>query len=294
MKELPLISFVTVNYNGLNDTKALLSSIISHLEEISYEIIVVDNGSKIDEAKILSAEYPNIVSIRSDCNLGFAGGNNLGIKRSKGAYIMLLNNDTLLLDSSIIKLTEILKRELSIAAVSPKIVFQKPEDTIQFAGFTELSKITIRNKAIGYGEYDAGQYNLIKETAYAHGAAMMINRDVIDKVGLMPEEFFLYYEEVDWCEKIKSNGYKIFYVPQVKIIHKDSQSTGQNSPLKKYYMVRNRLLFTKRNRKGATRVLSISYQIFIAVPKDIVCLLFAGKMDLAKAAIKGVAHFIML
>lgn len=294
MNKFPEISLIIVNYNGIDHTRELLASIENSLDKVSYEVVIIDNGSLVNEADILSRDYKNYLIIRSDQNLGFAGGNNLGIKASSGNYIMLINNDTLFMDDSICKLVSTLKSDPSIAVVSPKIYFLSPQNTIQFAGFTELTKITLRNRTIGYNEKDKGQYDLPCETASAHGAAMMFKRELLSQIGYMPEIYFLYYEELDWCTKIRNSGYKIMYQPAATIVHKESQSTGKESPLKIYYMTRNRLLFAYRNRRGMIMIASIFYQLFIADPKLFLKSILRGRIDLAKAVCKGIKNFLIM
>ena len=291
MNKSPEISIITINFNGISHTRELLNSIENCLHDILYEVIVVDNGSFEDEASRLSSEFKQHKIIRSLKNLGFSGGNNLGIKASSGRYIFLLNNDTLIVDNSISEIVNTLESDPMIGAVSPKIHFQNPPNTIQFAGFTEFSKITIRNRTIGNNELDKYQYDTPSETASTHGAAMMVKREVIDKIGYMPEIYFLYYEEHDWCEKMRRAGYKLMYQPAAMIIHKESQSTGVNSYIKSYYISRNRLLFAYRNRDCIFRYLSIIYQTFIANPKDCLKYIFIGRTDLAKAVLNGVIDF---
>ena len=135
MTPKPDISFVTVNFNGIIHTLDLLKSIGNNLPECNYEIIVVDNGSKVNEAIAIKEHFPEVQVIRSDKNLGFAGGNNLGIKSSAGRYIFLINNDAFLIDDSVARLIDIMDRNKSVAAVSPKIYFANPENAIQFAGY---------------------------------------------------------------------------------------------------------------------------------------------------------------
>jgi GT2 family glycosyltransferase len=176
--------------------------------------------------------------------------------------------------------------------VCPKIKFAWGNNPIQYAGYTPLSKITLRNSAIGCGEEDDGQYDTAHLTPYAHGAAMMVKREVIDKVGMMPECYFLYYEELDWSMMIRRAGYDIWYEPACTIYHKESQSTGQSSPLKSYYMTRNRLLFAKRNISNPQKYLTYSYLIGIVALRDIIKSLLCHRPDLAKATLKGLRDFI--
>ncbi len=282
------LSIITVNYNGLNDTCALIDSIPFNED---MEVIVVDNGSIKNEASILQNRYPHITAIRSDQNLGFAGGNNLGIKTAKGKYLYLINNDTVFKDFNPQVLIKRLKSSQKIGMVCPKIRFAWDGNPIQFAGYTPLTPITIRNRAIGFGEEDKGQYDMPHQTPYAHGAAMMLKREVIDKAGLMPECYFLYYEELDWSMMLTRAGYEIWYDPASTIYHKESQSTGQNSPLRTYYITRNRLLLVKRNWSGFTKYLSYCYLIVIVATRDILKYTLQGQISQTSAVLKGIFNF---
>ena len=270
------------------------------LEDESVEVILVDNASKDDEASILEQRYPQVTVIRSKKNLGFAGGNNLGIQAAHGKYLFFINNDTLFrgvghsLTSYLLPLTSLLDSSDNIGMVCPKIRFTWGNNPIQYAGYTPLSKITLRNTAIGCGEEDHGQNDTPHPTPYAHGAAMMVKREVIEKAGLMPECYFLYYEELDWSMMIRRAGYNIWYEPACTIYHKESQATGQNSPLKSYYMTRNRLLFAKRNINSPQRYLTYSYLIGIVAIRDILKSLLCHRPDLAKATLKGLRDFFTL
>ena len=285
------LSIITINYNGLADTCALIDSI--PLNDDSLEVIVVDNASEADEATIIQQRYPQIKVIRSDKNLGFAGGNNLGIKAAQGKYLLFLNNDTLLKPqtSDLRLLINRLESSPKIGVVCPKIRFAWGSNPIQFAGYTPLSPITMRNRAIGFGEEDNGQYDKAHPSPYAHGAAMMVKREVIEKAGLMPECYFLYYEELDRSMMIRRAGYEIWYEPTCTIYHKESQTTGQNSPLRTYYITRNRLLFVKRNVLGLDKLLSYLYLITIVATKDILKYTAQRHLDLAHAVVRGVYNF---
>ena len=283
------LSIITVNYNGLKDTCELIDTI--PFDDFSLEVIVVDNGSKIDEAAEIKKLYPQVTTIRSEKNLGFAGGNNLGIKAAKGEYLFFVNNDTLS-PLNIQALIDHLESSDKIGMVCPKIYFSWEEGLIQFAGYTPLSSITIRNQAIGCGEKDKGQYDTPHPTPYAHGAAMMVKREAIEKAGMMPECYFLYYEELDWSMMIRRAGYEIWYEPAATIYHKESRSTGQNSPLRTYYITRNRLLFVKRNVDSIEKYVSFIYLICIVAVKDLFKYIIKGRNDLAKAVLKGVSNFL--
>ena len=288
------LSIISVNYNGLKDTLEMLESIYTHIVDMEYEVIVVDNGSIIDESKLIKAKYPQVIVLRSEKNRGFAGGNNLGIEIAKGKYILLLNNDTILTDNSLFHLVKRAESGDNIAIVSPKICFHFGDQRIQFAGYTALSRVTLRNRLIGFGEIDKGLYDNASTTPYAHGAAMLIKREVIKKVGLMPELFFLYYEELDWSANIIKHGYEIWYEPLCRVLHKESQSTGQDSPLKLYYLTRNRLLFAWRNLGKIERILSIMYQVCIANNIKLFNCLRRGQNNHLSAIVKGELDFFLM
>ena len=252
---------------------------------------MVDNASTQDEASIISEKFPHIKVIRSTQNIGFAGGNNLGIKEAKGKYILLINNDTYFKEFNITPLIERLESSDKIGIVCPKLRFAWGNNPIQYAGYTSISPITVRNEAIGFGQNDHGQYDTAHPTPYAHGAAMLIKREAIKKVGLMPECFFLYYEEIDWSMMFTRAGYEIWYDPACTVYHKESQTTGQNSPLRTYYITRNRLLLVKRNYKGINKYLSYIYLIGIVAPRDIIKFTLQGRLNLVKAAFRGIKPF---
>lgn len=286
-----IVSIITINYNGLKDTCELIDSL--PLEDKSIEVIVVDNASKEDEAAIIVCRYPQVKVIRSEQNLGYAGGNNLGIKAAQGKYLFFINNDVILKPqtSDLSHLISRFETDAMIGMVCPKICFAWGDKPIQFAGYTPLSRYTMRNSSIGFGESDKGQYDTAHITPYAHGAAMMVKREVLEKVGLMPECYFLYYEELDWSMMFTRAGYSIWYEPTCTIYHKESQATGQNSPLKTYYLTRNRLLFVKRNIQGLQRYITYTYLLLVVAPRDICRYIMHRQFNLASATIKGIINY---
>lgn len=284
----PDISFITICYNGFKDTCELIESLQEKVYSVSYEIIVVDNGSREDEAAMIRNLYPFVIAIRNNENGGFSGGNNIGIRAAKGKYIFLINNDTYIESDHIDCLVERLESRPEIGGVSPKIRFAFPPQHIQFAGFTPLSSITLRNNMLGFNSPDDGTFDSPHSTPYLHGAAMMVKREVIEKVGMMPEIFFLYYEELDWSTSMTRAGYELCYDPSCTVFHKESQSTGQLSKLRTYFLTRNRLFYARRNLKGGSRIASILYQSTVAASKNILSFIFKGRLDLAMAVFYGV------
>lgn len=283
------VSVITINYNGLEDTCALIETIPFNE---NMEVIVVDNASKNQEADLIAQRYPLVKVIKSERNLGFAGGNNLGIQAAQGRYLFLINNDTIFKEFNIQALIDRLESRPDIGIVCPKIRFAWDNNPIQFAGYSKLSRITVRNYAIGFNEEDHGQYDTAHPTPYAHGAAMFIKREAIKKAGLMPECYFLYYEEIDWSMMFTRAGYQIWYDPQCTIFHKESQTTGQHSPLRTYYLTRNRLMLVQRNPLEFNKSLAYIYLIVIVTLRDMLKYTLSTRFDLLRATLHGLWDFI--
>jgi GT2 family glycosyltransferase len=285
--DYPLVSIISVTYDHPDITCEMLSS----LRKITYpniEIIIVDNDSPNDDPSIIKELYPEVIFIQNKENLGFAGGNNTGIRIAKGKYLLLLNNDTEVDPGFLEPLVEKFESDPKAGAASPKIRFYHTPDTIQFAGFSRINPYTIRSKGYGYRVKDVGQFDLDFITNFVHGAAMMIPMEIIRKVGLMAECYFLYYEELDWATRIKKAGYELWYIHNSLVLHKESMSTGKMSPEKIYFMNRARLIYLRRNVTGFPFIIAILYQICISIPKNALKFLVKGEPGQFKAYHKAV------
>jgi GT2 family glycosyltransferase len=274
--EFPLVSIISINYDHPEVTCAMLLS----LRKITYphvEIIVLDNASPKDDPAIIKVSFPEIIFIQSEENLGFAGGNNLAIRRAMGKYILLLNNDTEVDPGFLEPLVAKLESDKQLGAVSPKIKFFYSPDTIQYSGQAPINPYTIRSHGFGFGAIDSGQFDKDTPTSFVHGAAMMIPREVLQKVGLMAECYFLYYEELDWGSRISKAGYQLGYVHNSTVFHKESISTGKFSPFKTYYMNRSRLLYLRRNVAGFPLIVAVFYQLLVSIPKNGLVFLLKSK-----------------
>lgn len=281
----PLVSIITVNYNGAEHTIALLDS----LKKITYpaiEVWVIDNGSK-ESPDSITRQHPWVNLIKSTENLGFAGGNNLGLKKATGKYCLLLNNDTEVPQDFLEPLVDKLETDPKCGCVSPKLVYHFAPGTMQYAGSFGFNIYTSRAFARGSKQKDEGQYNATEKTEIAHGAAMMFPTRLLKEIGLMAELYFLYYEEIDYCERIKRAGYEIWYVGQSKVYHKESMATGKRSALKTYYLTRNRLLFVRRNFSGMAKLSSVIFFYLVAIPKNLVTLVVNREWKLIVPLLRG-------
>ena len=213
MKKPPLVSIITINFNRLLDTVELINSI----QKINYsntELILVDNGS--DEClDLIQYKFQDVTLIKNEKNLGFAAANNIGIRRAKGKYILLINNDVIVTRDFLEPLVQKLELDEQVGIVSPKIYYHGLPQIIQYAGFTDIHPITIRNKGIGFNEPESRKYDVEKETCYAHGAAFLFRSKIIEKAGYMNEIFF--------CTMKKWIGVNVYGIMVIKFTTSHNQ-----------------------------------------------------------------------
>lgn len=285
----PLISVITLNWNQVDVTCEFLES-TKKLTYRNFEVLVCDMNSDINPAdKINSLDIPNVRVLNSDKNLGFAAGNNWGMRQAKGDFIFIVNNDTEVTSDLLDLLLEPFYADSTIGVTCPKIRFYSSPKTIQYAGFNPINVFTGRTTSVGDQEEDKGQYDKSGYTFGAHGCAMMVKKEVIDKVGMFPEKFFLYYEEWDWSSRIIKAGYNIYYQAKGLIYHKESMTVGKKSTLKVYYLTRNRILYMRRNTNFIQFSAFALFFTFLAMPKAIITYLIKGELKFLQSYIKGVS-----
>jgi GT2 family glycosyltransferase len=286
----PLVSIITLNYNQALVTKAFLESSKNLLYK-NYELLVCDMASTLNPAAIFNpADYSSTRLLISDKNLGFAGGNNWGMRQAKGEFIFIVNNDTELTPDIIELLLSPFHQNPAIGVVCPKIKYFDDRRIIQYAGFRPMNPFTGRTTSIGDMEPDRGQYDIPGETYGAHGCAMMVKKEVIEKTGMFPEKFFLYYEEWDWSARIQKAGYLIWYQPEATIYHKESMTVGRENPVKAYYHSRNRILYMRRNSNTFRLFVFFLFFTFFSLPKAVFTFLIHGQMIQLKWFLKGVGY----
>lgn len=286
-----MVSIITVNYNQAAVTFALLDS-IRRQDYKDIEVFVVDNASKENPQTAFETQYPEVHFIRSEVNLGFAGGNNLAVRAAKGDYLFFINNDAELTDHCLERLVAMFENNPKLGLVSPLICYYPQEkwteDYIQYAGMTPIHPLTARNETIGKKTWERGQYTEPRATAYAHGAAMMCSKAVIERAGMMDEDFFLYYEELDWGERVRKNGFEIWVEPRARVYHKESLTVGKLGSLKTYYLNRNRVWFMRRNYGGWKIAGFYLFLFLVTIPKNTLQMLLKGEKDNLKAFWRGI------
>lgn len=286
-KKSPLISIIILNYNQIQVTCEFLES-TKKLTYSNYEIILVDNASKENPTDIIRSKYPHVILLVAEKNFGFTGGNNIGLQAAKGDYFFIVNNDTEVTEDLLERMLEPFENDHSIGVVSPKIKYYSNPDLIQYAGFSEMNPFTGRGKTTGGKKIDNGDYDKGGYTAYAHGAAMLVKKEVVEKVGMLPDLFFIYYEELDWSAHIRRAGYAIYYQPSGVIYHKESITMGKESSIKAYYHTRNRILFMRRNTKNSQFFVFTLFLTFVIIPRSTFKYLFNGQFNHLKMFFKGV------
>ncbi|MFL5789377.1 MAG: glycosyltransferase [Flavisolibacter sp.] len=285
--ELPLVSIVTLTWNQTKITCEFLESTRNFTYK-NYEILVCDMGSETDPTEYINFQnYPNTKVLRSEKNLGFTGGNNWGIRQARGEYIFIVNNDTEVTPNLLETLLEPFYEDPTIGVTCPKIRFYHHPEIIQYAGFNPINVYTGRTTSVGNKEVDKGQYDTSGYTYGAHGCAMMVKKEVIDKVGMFPEKFFIYYEEWDWSSRIIKAGYKIYYQAKGLIYHKESITMGKQSAIKVYYHTRNRILYMRRNTSMLQFLAFITFFILFTAPKATLKFAFKRQFQHLKSFVKG-------
>lgn len=250
------ISIILVNWNGKEDTLDCLVSLGNlKAQSAKLKVIVIDNGSTDNSVEVIREKFPDVEVIETCKNLGFAGGNNLGIKRALEAgadFVWLLNNDTVVDKNALVALVDAFSDErVDIAGskiyFSPGREYHKARYTKEdhghvlwyAGGLIDWKNMYASHR--GVDEVDNGQYDRIQETSFVTGCSMMVKREVFEKIGLLDEKFFAYLEDLDFCLRASQMGYKLLYVPQSVVWHKNAGSSGVGSDTHLYYMTRNRL-----------------------------------------------------
>lgn len=258
-KQEPLVYIITINWNGLEDTLECLSS-LEKINYYPYRIIVVDNGSKNNQADVIKDKYPFIKLIENIKNEGFVNANNQGIEvalTQNAKYILLLNNDTTVKNDFLDILIEHAEKNKDVGILSPKILYYD-SDTIWSMG-GRINYLTGFSIMIGKRK-KSKQYNEIIEPDFITGCAMLIKREVIEKIGLLDPIYFAYYEDTDYSYKTRDAGYKIKVIPESIIGHKKSASAGikgssRISSQQAYLWARNGIIFGKKNLIGMDKTL---------------------------------------
>lgn len=251
------LSIIIVSWNVCKNLLECITSILQNAPSCSYEVILVDNDSKDDVVAVVRSTFPEVVVIENDENLGFATANNQGIKRSQGQYIFLLNPDTIVHKNSLDALIKFLERNDGVGACGPRLL--NKDGTIQRSvrRFPSYQGALYRFTFLKYFKIFKNSYRSWLMRDFDHksqrdvdqlmGAALLVKKSIIDKIGGFDENFFMYYEEIDLCYRIKHNGWRIVFLPQACITHLGGRSSQQIPVAKRIMMLRSLLKYFRKN-----------------------------------------------
>jgi GT2 family glycosyltransferase len=253
-----------------------------------FRILIVDNGSTDGSESVLRERFPLVDFIQAGANLGFAGGNNLGIRYAleQGAdFVWLLNNDTVVDPEALSELVKVAGRDERVGIVGSKLYYYDEPERIAFAGGEwKLDPLYPRHR--GVDQEERGQFSSVEEVDFITGCSLLIKAAVIKDIGEMYDSYFLYWEDIDWNATAGEHGWKILYAPGSRVWHKVSATTNVQPGIKDYYSVRNRLLFLKRHRKALLfpailRTIAVCVRYGMTGQKRKALLYFNGLKDFA-------------
>ena len=253
-----LVYVIVLNYNGYEDTKKCIESVLKNTYS-NFEVLIVDNASVDDSETRLREDFPQCVVLQTGSNLGYAGGNNVGIKyavEKEAEYICILNNDTLVAEDMIEILVSHLKK-FPQSIVGPATLFWK-SNIIHSAG----ANIDFWRGISNIPYYSEKIENIRKNSIscdYLEGTCLMFSTKYIDTIGLLPEIYFMYFEETEWCWRAKKRGINVVCIPKAKLWHKGSASSNKVSGMKQRLEDRNRIIFEQRNASIAQRIFFFVY-----------------------------------
>jgi len=252
----PLISVIILNWNGKEFIKTCLDSVFK-TKYPNYEVIVVDNGSTDGSVEFIKSKYSKVKLIRNRKNLGYAKGNNIGIKSSKGKYLVALSNDTKVDPNWLKELVRVAESDNSIGICASKQLYFDRPCIINSTGIVVFKDGTARNR--GLGEKDEGRYDKIEEVFGAPGASTFFRREMLNKIGLFDSDYFSYQEEFDLAWRARLCGWKCVYVPNALVYHRVGATSRRYPNIAAYYMHRNRLWTIVKNFSLSSIVIYLPY-----------------------------------
>ncbi|MCU0492444.1 MAG: glycosyltransferase family 2 protein [Chloroflexaceae bacterium] len=261
----PRVAILILCYNGMADTLACLES-LRHVEypQARYEVVVLDNASSDATVEQVRSQFPEVTVIENGANLGFAAGNNVGLRYALAQgfdYALLLNNDTEVVPDLLQRMVEVAEADSTIGVVGPTITYYERPDLIWSAG----GSIDWQHGTCvmpEHGQPDLGRRGDPRAVDFVTGCALLVKRAALKQAGLLDERFFMYFEETEWCVRIARAGFRILQVPTALVRHKIPLNARYDKEYLAYYMTRNRLLFLwATHARWSTRCMAMSQDI---------------------------------
>lgn len=284
MLEYPKTAVIILNFNSYNQTIECIES-VKNITYPNYEIIVVDNNSKDDSLQQIKGSFPDVILLKSRDNLGYASGNNLGIKyalEKNMEYICILNNDVAVDRNFLEPIIKTLMDDKNAAAAGPSICYYGQDDVIQAMGgninlYTGLPTMKFKGKKLSQVKED------IVSVDYLGGACFVVKAEILKKIGLIPENYFLFYEETEFFLNIKRQGYKLISIRDSKVYHKVSGTISKYKGLSYFFLNRNRIIFVRRNARLYHKFIFFFYIILETIGR----MILRGELSLFKYYYEG-------
>jgi hypothetical protein len=285
----PSVAIIVLNWNGTEDTCECLRS-LALLDYPRYEVVVVDNGSRPSPRERITAEFSSITYLETSVNLGYAGGNNVGIRYALGRghdYVFVLNNDTLVEPGTLRCAIAAAEEDPSIGVLGIKIIAWDDPGRVWVA----YGQVTYRQglvRLIGYYHLDDGRFDSQRDVEWVPGTAMLFRRRALDTVGLFDEEFFAYHEDVDWCTVARRQGFRVVFAPSARIYHKGHRSSGGKGYVtpRQYLAGRNMVLYVRKHASRLQVVKFVTFQV-LTIPLQYVRRLITGEQAGVTSKVRG-------
>lgn len=252
------VSVVIVNWNTRDILRDCLASVYEQTKDVDFEVIVIDNASTDGSAGMVKSDFPQVHLIANADNRGFASANNQGMAIAKGRYVLLLNSDTVVLDSAIEKSIEFAEASSDAAVIGCRVL--NPDRSLQLTCFmfpsvpnmllssSYLYKMFPKSRFFGRERMTWWNRDGQRQVDVVTGCFMLVRKEAIDHAGMMDEDFFMYAEETDWCWRFKQAGWKVLFTPSAEIIHLGGQSSKQVKPQMQMQLRSGVLLFMKKHK----------------------------------------------
>lgn len=286
---MPLVSIIIVNWNSRDDLRECLESFYKKVKYPSFEIILVDNASKDDSVSFVKKNFPKIIIVLSDKNLGFAGGNNLGFEKSSGKYVLFLNNDTICAEDFLTPLVRFMEKRQDVGMIQPKILFHRPGTELHHK-INSMGSFLLKSGFLYHQDFGKTDKNLKKpyEIFTAYGACFLARKKIIDELGLFDKTYFAYFEETDLSHRVWLNGWKIMILPGISIYHKGAK-TARKLPTAfiQYHSFKNRLFTYLKNFDNINLIKIFIPHLIICEITSVIYILFL-KSDYSWAIQKAI------
>jgi len=289
-QKMPLVYIIILTWNQWDMTLECLTSILQ-VTYPNYKVVVVDNGSTDGTVESIKKHFPQVEVIVNSSNLGFAAGSNVGIKYAldkKADYVLLLNNDTLVAPDCIDNLVVQAYTLPDAGILTPKIVYAGKNAQIWSAG-SRCHPLTLDAMSVSQCRSHKLQDCEPRLVDYIFGTAMLIRREVVERIGLFDESFFMYYEDMDFCLRARAAGYKLYYVPTAIVQHYVAASTRNLIPVRYYHKAYSSVLFFRKHTQGMRWLIVIPYRLSSAIC-TVLRLIRQGQLNAIRAYLQGLVN----